>query len=94
LEYQPKPIDTSAVVVDEEIQALTERLAQNNHEVWAARRVAEGWRYGPRRDDVRKEHPGLVPYSQLPESEKQYDRSTVMETIKAMLAMGYRIDGA
>ena len=92
MEYRPEPIDTSAVFVDEQIQALTECLARNNHEVWAQRRLAEGWRYGPRRDDVRKEHPCLVPYSELPESEKEYDRSTVVETLKTMLAMGFRIE--
>ena len=92
MEYRPEPIDTSAVFVDEQIQALTESLARNNHEVWAQRRLAEGWRYGPRRDDVRKEHPCLVPYSELPESEKEYDRSTVVETLKTILAMGFRIE--
>ncbi|MBV9341356.1 MAG: Ryanodine receptor Ryr [Acidobacteria bacterium] len=85
-------MNTSAVVVDEQIVALIEKLARNNHEVWAARRLAEGWRYGPRRDDTRKEHPGLVPYSDLSEGEKAYDRSTVVETIRAILAMGYRIE--
>jgi RyR domain len=74
-----------------EILELTELLARHSHDVWARQRLAEGWRYGPRRDDGRKEHPCLVPYEELPESEKQYDRSTALETLKAITALGYRI---
>jgi hypothetical protein len=92
LVYKPQPIDTSSVKLDEEILELTERLAENTHDLWAQRRLAEGWRYGPERDQARKEHPSLVPYEKLPESEKEYDRSAALETWKAMLALGYRID--
>jgi hypothetical protein len=94
LVYEPKPIDTSKVHLSEEIFELTEQLAENAHEVWAQRRIAEGWRYGPRRDEDKKTHPSLVPYKDLPESEKDYDRSTAMETLRAMLALGYEIEKA
>lgn len=90
--YKPKPIDTSQVQLDGEILELTEQLAENAHEVWAQRRMAEGWRYGPRRDETKKEHPSLVAYEDLPETEKEYDRSTAIETLKVMLALGYRIE--
>ncbi len=92
--YKPEPIDTSKVQLSDEIFELTEHLAENAHEVWAQRRMAEGWTYGPRRDEDKKEHPSLVPYKDLPEEEKEYDRSTAMETLKVMLAMGYRIEKA
>lgn len=90
--YRPRPLDTSAVVMPPELEDLVERLAENVHEVYAAGRIAEGWRHGPRRDDARRENPTLVPYAALPESEKAYDRATVTATIKAILAMGYRIE--
>lgn len=89
--YVPAPHDTSAIRLDGEMSALTEDLAKNTHEVWAAQRVAEGWRCGPQRDETRREHPGLVPYEDLPDSEKQYDRSTALETLRLILALGYRI---
>lgn len=89
--YVPTPVDTSDVKLSDEYAELCELLARNNHEVWARRRLEEGWRYGPARDDVRKEHPSLVPYEQLPESEKDYDRIMVAETLKAALAMGYKL---
>ena len=73
------------------IGELTELLAKNAHENWAALRIAEGWRYGPRRDDVRREHPSLVPYERLSESEKEYDRRTAMETVKTILSLGYSV---
>ena len=92
--YKPAPRDTSGVVLPRPIEALTELLARNTHENWARQRIAEGWQYGPRRDDERKEHPNLVPYEELSEADKEYDRSTAMETIKAILALGYRIEKA
>ena len=90
--YKPAPRDTSGIVLPRPIEALTELLARNTHENWARQRIAEGWRYGPQRDDERKEHPNLVPYEELSEADKEYDRSTAMETIKAILALGYRIE--
>jgi ryanodine receptor 2 len=75
-----------------EIAELLERLAQHNHDVWARQRFADGWRPGPVRNDDRKEHPCLVPYAELPESEKEYDRNTAQEVLKAVLALGYRIE--
>ncbi len=90
--YRPRPLDTSDVVLPPDLADLVERLAENVHEVFVSRRLAEGWRHGPRRDDVRRENPTLVPYEALPESEKAYDRATVTETLKAIVALGYRIE--
>jgi hypothetical protein len=89
--YDPKTIDTSHVMLSSDLEELIERLAQNNHDHWACKRIDEGWRYGPRRDDDHKEHPDLVPYEQLSESEKEYDRKTVIEALKAIIALGYQV---
>lgn len=91
MNYVPAPMDTSKVELSEEILALAEALAQNVHEVWAQTRIAQGWSFGTERNDEKKEHPCLVPYNELPESEKQYDRETAMETLKVITAMGYSI---
>lgn len=90
--YLPKPIDTRHIQPSSSLSELRELLAENAHDVWAKQRLAEGWTYGPKRDDTTKKHPCLVPYSDLPESEKDYDRQSAMETIKAILALGYRIE--
>lgn len=89
--YEPRPLDTSAVALTPDLLALTERLAEHTHDVWAAGRIAAGWVYGPARDDAAKSHPCLVPYADLPESEKEYDRNTAIGTLKAVLAFGYAI---
>ena len=89
--YKPRSIDTSHVKLPETITHLTERLAENNHDLWAQQRLAEGWTYGRRRDDVRKRHPDLKPYGEIPDSEKEYDRITALQTLKTILALGYRI---
>lgn len=90
-DYVPCPIPTSTVELTVDIIELTERLAENAHDIWATQRLSEGWRFGPVRDDVGREHPCLVPYANLPESEKAYDRNGAMETLKAIIALGYSI---
>ena len=90
-DYKPQPIDTSHVKLPREVEELTEKLSRNAHDHWARQRMADGWRWGAARDDARKLHPSLVPYEELPDSEKIYDRATAMETIKAVLALGLRI---
>jgi RyR domain-containing protein len=89
--YRPKTIDTSHVQLTPDLKELVERLAENNHNHWARKRIDEGWRYGEKRDDNAKEHPDLVPYGQLPQSEKEYDRKTVIEALKAIIALGYEV---
>lgn len=89
--YEPKPLDTSDVQLSEELDELAESLAKNVHEVWSANRIAEGWTYGQVRDDVRKTHPCLIPYEDLPESEKDYDRNTSRETLKMIVSLGFKV---
>ena len=90
--YTPKPIDTSEVLLGDELLELTERLAENTHEIWAKQRMGEGWTWGPERDDKTKKHPDLLPYRDLPESEKEYDRMTAMETVKVIVGLGYVVE--
>ncbi len=89
--YEPKPLDTSEIQLAGTLQDLVERLAEHVHDVWALGRMSEGWTYGPARDDANKQHPGLVPYAQLTESEKDYDRNSAAETLRAVIALGGRI---
>ena len=90
--YTPNPINTNNILLSNDILSLCEILAKNTHEVWAAGRIAEGWLYGNERDDSNKKHPCLVPYEELPESEKEYDRATAMETLKVIIGLGYVIN--
>ena len=87
--YTPKPIDLSDVELTEDLNDLREAIAENAHEIWAENRQAEGWTYGPQRDDQLKQTPDMVPYSQLPEGEKEYDREMAMKTIKLLKKLGY-----
>jgi transcriptional regulator with GAF, ATPase, and Fis domain len=81
----------SEIVIDTELLALREVLAKNNHDIWMAMRLAEGWRYGKERNDKKKTHQDLVHYDALPEGEKQYDRNMAIGTIRALHHLGYRI---
>lgn len=90
--YQPNPIDTSSVTLPDELLALTEQIAENVHDVWAKGRIDEGWRYGNAKDPDKKTTPLLVPYDQLSDSEKAYDRNTALETLKLIVTLGYTIE--
>ena len=92
--YEPKPIDTSDIILPDELAALTEEIASNVHDVWALGRISEGWTYGAEKDAEKKTTPDLVPYSELPEKEKDYDRNTALETIKLIIKLGYTISKA
>ncbi|MBR4794156.1 MAG: Ryanodine receptor Ryr [Bacteroidaceae bacterium] len=89
--YNPKPIDTSAIKLPQDLLDLGEQIAKNVHDVWAAGRIKDGWTYGPVRDDANKHHPCLVPYEELPEEEKAYDRNTAQETLRLIMKLGFNI---
>ena len=89
--YTPQPIDISDVRLPEELEPLVEKMAKNVHEVWAETRLKQGWKYGEQRNDELKTHPCLVPYEELPEEEKEYDRNTSIGTLKLVLKLGFNI---
>ena len=89
--YIPQPIDTTDVKLPEELEQLVEQMSKNVHEVWAETRIRQGWTYGAERNDELKTHPCLVPYEELPEEEKEYDRNTSVETLKLIMKLGFKI---
>ena len=89
--YTPQPIDTSEILIPTELEPLVEVMAKNVHEVWAKERIIQGWTYGEYRDDIKKHHPCLVPYEELSEDEKKYDRNTSQETLKLIIKLGFSI---
>lgn len=89
--YIPKPVDLSDVELTEDLNELREAIAENAHDVWAVERQAQGWTFGPARDDERKQTPCMVAYSELPDSEKKFDREMAMDTLKLVKKLGYDI---
>lgn len=90
-QYKPKPIDTKDIVLSTELNNLIEEMSKNVHEVWAETRISQGWTYGEERNDAEKKHPCLVPYEELSEEEKEYDRNTSLETLKLIIKLGFKI---
>lgn len=90
--YNPKPIDTSNIKLSDDLIELRELIASNVHDVWALGRIKEGWKYGEEKSLEKKQTPLLVPYEELPESEKEYDRNTAYETLKLIIKLGYKIE--
>lgn len=91
MSWKPDPVDTGNIELSPELQGLVEQIAGNVHDVWARTRLEEGWIWGPDRNDQRKTHPCLIPYSDLPESEKDVDRKMATEVLKLVIKFGYRI---
>lgn len=90
--YEPRPVDVSDVELPESLNGLLEQISENVHEVWSSERINDGWVYGPERNDGMKTHPCLVPYDELDEAEKDYDRNTAINTLKLIIKLGYKID--
>jgi len=90
-EYIPQPIDTSDVKLPEDLELLVEQMSKNVHEVWAETRINQGWTFGEKRNDDLKTHPCLIPYEELPEEEKEYDRNTSIRTLKLIMKLGFKI---
>ena len=91
VKYTPQPIDTKNIVLPVELEQLVEQMSKNVHEVWADTRMKQGWTYGEQRNDELKTHPCLIPYEELPEEEKVYDRNTSIDTLKFIIKQGFTI---
>ena len=89
--YIPQPKETSDIILPRELNELAEQIAKNVHEVWAQSRMSQGWTYGEERSDALKQHPCLVPYEELPEVEKAYDRDTALGTLRFIAKAGFEI---
>ena len=89
--YTPAPLDTRDIELPKELDELIERMAHNVHDVWAQGRIAERWTWGEQRDEKHKKHPCLVPYEELPDAEREYDRQTAVQTLKLILKLGFKI---
>lgn len=90
-EYEPEPIRLDDVTLSDNLIELREAIAENLHEVWAVTRMKEGWTYGPVRNDEKKQHPDLIPYCALPDSEREYDRLMAWNTLKLVKKLGFEI---
>ena len=89
--YEPSPIGLDDVELSEDLSELQEAIAENAHEIWAKNRRDQGWSYGPERNDQKKETPDMIPYCNLPETEKLYDREMAMQTLKLVKKLGFEI---
>ena len=90
-DYEPQPINLENIQITDDLSELREAIAENAHEVWAAARIKEGWSYGKERNDANKKHPDLIPYSCLPDGEKEYDRIMAINTLKLVKKLGFDI---
>lgn len=91
MKYNPEPIDTSGISLPEDLAKILETLSENTHEIWAKSRIEDGWMHGQRRNDRLRRSPMLVPYKNLPESEKKYDRVIVENLMKTLIKLGFDI---
>ncbi len=89
--YVPQPVNTSDIHLPEELNGLVEQMAKNVHDVWAQNRMEQGWTYGEERSDALKQHPCLIPYEELPEEEKMYDRESALGTLRLICKLGFKI---
>ncbi|GAA6103169.1 ryanodine receptor 3 isoform X8 [Tachysurus ichikawai] len=89
--FIPTPVDTTQIVMPPHLEKVRDRLAENIHELWAINKIELGWTYGKIRDDNKRQHPCLVDFSKLPETERNYNLQMSTETLKTLLALGCHV---
>uniref|UniRef100_A0ABM5FAI2 Ryanodine receptor 3 n=1 Tax=Pogona vitticeps TaxID=103695 RepID=A0ABM5FAI2_9SAUR len=89
--FIPSPIDTSQIALPLHLEKIRDKLAENIHELWGMNKIELGWTYGKVRDDNKRQHPCLVEFLKLPETEKNYNLQMSTETLKTLLALGCHI---
>ena len=93
--YNPCPINLDDVELDDNLNDLLEAIAENAHDVWALERIKQGYVYAPENNSDPTKGPltnkDLRPYSELPESEKDYDRKMATATLKLAQRLGFKI---
>uniref|UniRef100_A0A3B5AHK0 Ryanodine receptor 3 n=1 Tax=Stegastes partitus TaxID=144197 RepID=A0A3B5AHK0_9TELE len=89
--FIPTPVDTSQIVLPPHLDNIRDKLAENIHELWGMNKIELGWTYGKVRDDNKRQHPCLVDFSKLPETERNYNLQMSSETLKTLLALGCHV---
>ena len=89
--FVPNPVETGEITLPTYIESVRDKLAENTHEVWAMNKIEAGWVYSENRDDMNKSHPCLTSFERLPLNEKKYDTTLALQTLKTVIALGYRI---
>ena len=68
---------------DMEERKLIELLSEKVHNAWMKEKEAQGFSYGKDYDKEKKKHPDMLPYNELKEEVKEYDRATVRAVLQA-----------
>ncbi|XP_037606362.1 ryanodine receptor 3 isoform X4 [Sebastes umbrosus] len=89
--FIPTPVDTSQIVLPPHLDNVRDKLAENIHELWGMNKIELGWTYGKVRDDNKRQHPCLVDFGKLPETERNYNVQMSSETLKTLLALGCHV---
>ncbi|MBN3304979.1 RYR3 protein, partial [Amia calva] len=89
--FIPIPVETGQIVMPPHLEKVRDKLAENIHELWGMNKIELGWSYGKVRDDNKRQHPCLVDFSKLPETEKNYNLQMSTETLKTLLALGCHV---
>ena len=86
---QPKEMkEEDFAFTDEEV----EHLAEKEHERWMKNKIATGWVQGDKRDDAKKIHTCILPWDELPEDEKNKDRTTILKMPEVLSKVGLIIN--
>ncbi|XP_033608233.1 ryanodine receptor isoform X6 [Cryptotermes secundus] len=90
--YNPQPINTSSVALNNDLNNIVQQFSEHYHDAWASRKLDNGWVYGEQWSDANKTHPRLKPYGMLNDYEKERYKEPVRESLKALLAIGWTVE--
>ncbi|XP_063007651.1 ryanodine receptor 2 isoform X6 [Melospiza melodia melodia] len=90
--FNPQPVDTSNITIPEKLEYFINKYAEHAHDKWSMEKFANGWTYGETFSESAKVQPLMKQYKLLSEKEKEIYRWPIKESLKTMLAWGWRIE--
>eukprot|EP00076_Gallus_gallus_P039270 XP_025004808.1 ryanodine receptor 2 isoform X7 [Gallus gallus] len=90
--FNPQPVDTSNITIPEKLEYFINKYAEHSHDKWSMEKFANGWTYGETYSESAKVQPLMKQYKLLSEKEKEIYRWPIKESLKTMLAWGWRIE--
>nr|CAD7437731.1 unnamed protein product [Timema bartmani] len=90
--YDPQPINTNSVVLNNDLNSIVQKFSEHYHDAWASRKLENGWVHGDQWSDSQKSHPRLKPYNMLSDYEKERYKEPVRESLKALLSIGWSVE--
>lgn len=85
------PVETDRLAVEKFSTEELELLARMEHARWVAERLIANWTFAKEKSILRRENPNLVPWEDLKDNVREYDRDAVLHIPELLRAAGKKV---